>query len=192
MAKQYDNTAKELIEFGPADWVSFIGAPGAAERVSLIDSNLSTITSEADKVIRVNDPEPWLLHLELQASCEPDMARRLLRCTSLLHYRHELPVVSALILLRKEANSPELTGHYAMSGPFGTNLTFRYLVFKVWEEPPKRFLSGGLALLPFAPISRVTESDLPRVVDHLQNRVMQEADTKQRGQIWTATSILLG
>jgi hypothetical protein len=32
--------------------------------VGVIDSNLSTVTAEADKLVRVGGPEPYLFHAE--------------------------------------------------------------------------------------------------------------------------------
>ena len=66
MAKPYDSTAKFLVQEYPADWLALAGLVPVGP-VSTIDANLSTITAEADKVLRVDDPEPWLAHVELQA-----------------------------------------------------------------------------------------------------------------------------
>ena len=65
MAKAYDSTGKYLIEAFPADWLALLGL-GAGRPVTLIDANLSTVTAEADKVIRLGGEEPCLAHLELQ------------------------------------------------------------------------------------------------------------------------------
>src|SRR5262249_19795497 len=67
LATPFDATLKDLVERYPADWPAQLGL-SASGPVDLIDADLSTITTQADKLIRVNDPEPWLLHLELQAS----------------------------------------------------------------------------------------------------------------------------
>ena len=71
----------------------------------MIDSDLSTVTAEADKVFRVVGPEPYLVHIEMQSSADPTLPRRLLRYNVLLDYRHDIRVWSVAILLRPEAES---------------------------------------------------------------------------------------
>jgi len=68
MSKPFHATTRQLIELGPADWLAYLGIPVAdPSRVTVIDSNLSTVTAEADRVIRVEDPRPWIEHIELRA-----------------------------------------------------------------------------------------------------------------------------
>jgi hypothetical protein len=83
VAKPFDATIKYLVEGFPADWLALAGL-GLVERVAAVDANLSTITAEADKVLRVEAPEPWLVHIEFQTSHEANFPRRLLRYNSLL------------------------------------------------------------------------------------------------------------
>ena len=67
MTKPYDSTTKFLVQEFPADWLALAGL-AADGPIELIETNLSTITAEADKVIRVAGPAPWLVHFELQSS----------------------------------------------------------------------------------------------------------------------------
>ena len=60
----------------PRDWLALAGVDPAGP-VGLIDANLSTITAEADKVIRVGGDSPWLAHIEFQANRGPRLAPRL-------------------------------------------------------------------------------------------------------------------
>ena len=68
VAKPFDATMRKLFELGPPAWLRFlhvsVSDPG---RVRVIDSDLSTVTVEADKVLWVDEPEPWIEHIELQA-----------------------------------------------------------------------------------------------------------------------------
>jgi hypothetical protein len=43
-----------LLETAPADWLAFLGHP-APGRVRLIDADLSTVTTAADKVLLVEE-----------------------------------------------------------------------------------------------------------------------------------------
>ena len=53
-------------------------------------------------------------------------------------------------------------------------------------------LAGGLGTLPLAPISAVTEPELPRVVDAMKRRLDREAPPREARELWTATRILMG
>ena len=50
-------------------------------------------------------------------------------------------------------------------------LTSRYAVVRVWQFAPEPLLSGGLALLPLAPISAVPEAELPGIIKRMLARV---------------------
>jgi hypothetical protein len=66
MALPYDATLKDLLETNPADWLSLLHLP-AEGPVALIDADLSTVSTQADKVFRIEGPVPWILHLEFQS-----------------------------------------------------------------------------------------------------------------------------
>jgi hypothetical protein len=63
MSKPFDAATRNPIEFAPADWLGFLGIPVTdPSRVTVIDSNLSTVTADADKVIWIEEPAPWIEH----------------------------------------------------------------------------------------------------------------------------------
>lgn len=192
MSKPYDVTSKDLIEAAPADWVAFFGRPVDPAKVRVIDADVSAVSAAADKVIRVEDDPPWILHLEFQASSETGLPRRWLRYNALLHERHGCPVATAVVLLRKEANASDVTGEWAIAAPVGPGWAFRYQVLRVWESPVEPLLTGGLGLLPLAPIAAVPPGDLPAVVNRLRSRLGSEATRGMEARLWTGTYILLG
>ncbi len=65
MSKPYDAVTKRLIESRPQDFVAFLGLPPGP--VEVIDADLSTVSSYADRIVRVNAPSPYLMHNELEA-----------------------------------------------------------------------------------------------------------------------------
>ena len=69
---------RSVLEKYPADWLNQLGLIHG-EPVRVMDSDLSSVTAEADKVIRVEGPQPWLVHIELQAGYDRTLPRRLLR-----------------------------------------------------------------------------------------------------------------
>lgn len=103
MSKPYDAGTKFLIEHYLADWLA-LSERRSSSPTAIIDADLSTVTAAADKVLRVDDPQPWLLHLELQASRDEGFVERVQWYNGLLEYRHKLNVHS------QEADAPELSG----------------------------------------------------------------------------------
>ena len=189
--KPYDATTKFLVEGFPADWLAFAGF-GPLGRVDVIDANLSTITAEADKVLRVDGPEPWLAHVELQTSHEASLPRRLLRYNTLLDDRHDLPTRSVVVLLRPQADGDDLSGIYRRSLPGGADyLEFRYDVIRAWLQPVESVLLGGLGTLPMAPVCELAGMEPAEVIRRMQERIDREP-REDAGLFWSATGILMG
>ncbi len=107
----FDVATKELVWDDPVAWLERLGAKVDGP-VELIDSDITALTAAADKVVRVGGPEPYLVNIELQSYHDKDLVRSLWFRQVALDYRHNLPVLTALVLLCKEANSPHLTGTY--------------------------------------------------------------------------------
>lgn len=192
MSRPFDPTLKDLVESYPADWLAQFGL--ATDRpVDLIDADLSTITTQSDKVVRVRDDSPWLVHVELQASWDGTLPRRVLKYNVLLHDRHQLPVHSVVVLLRPEADHPGLTGSYQYQSPRGSGrLVMSYQVVRVWQEPAEAFLTGGLGTLPLTPLSDVSREALPAVISRMEERLTREAPPAVAASLWTSTYILMG
>jgi predicted transposase YdaD len=191
MAKPFDATLKELVETYPRDWLAQLGLP-SDQPVEVIDADLSTITTQADKLLRLQEPTPSLLHLELQASRDPRLARRILKHNVLAHDRHDLPVQSIVVLLRPEADAPDLTGTVQYKPPHGGSLEFEFDVVRLWQQPVERLLSGGLGTLPLAPLGDVEPAALPAVIQKLDERFSDEAPPGEAATLWASTYILMG
>jgi predicted transposase YdaD len=192
MSKPYDATSKDLIETDPAGWVTFLGGNAPASAVSLVDADVSTVTTDADKVIRVDAVAPWLLHLDIQTGWQNDLDRRLLRYNALLHYRHAIPVASVLVILRSSASVTSLSGVMPVRPPVGANWDFRYEVIRVWERDANDFLTAPLGLVPLAPLARVRANDLPSVVAGMRQRIDAQPDRSLAAKLWAATYVLMG
>jgi hypothetical protein len=67
VAQPFDITLKHLLEGHPVDCLRLVGLATAAS-IEVIDADLATVSAEADRVFRVSEPLPWLMHFELQAS----------------------------------------------------------------------------------------------------------------------------
>jgi predicted transposase YdaD len=193
MNKPYDATARILSEMNPAEWSAYLGHPVADPgRVRLIDSNLSTIAAEVDRVMRLEDPIPWLWNIEFQAGRDLDLAARLHFYSTLLHRHHKLPVRTSLILLREAADGPELTGIQEMRYPDGEIYDwFRYDIVKIWKQPVERILAAGLTILPLAPVAQVEKAQLPDVLMAISERLDRETTRDQAKTLRDATAFLM-
>ncbi|MBV8310477.1 MAG: hypothetical protein JO344_08850 [Planctomycetaceae bacterium] len=161
--------------------------------VRILNVDLSTITTEADSVLLVQEVEPWVVHLEFQSSYDPNLPLRLQRYNILVNYRHRLPVQSMALLLCPDADGPAMTGLLQHRLPDGLIYhEFRYNVVRTWERPADEILAGGLATLPLAPLARVKENELPTVIRAMQQRLDREATRNQAETLWTATYLLMG
>ena len=161
--------------------------------MEVIDADLSTVTAAADRVLYVNERPPWLLHLELQASRDPDFIPNLPVYNCLLERQHGLLARTVVVLLRQTADAAELNGLLERGFPGEPpHLIFRYQVVRVWQLPVETFLSGGLGIVPLAPLSAATEADLPSVIARMEQRIRQEATPAEAGTLWTATDVLMG
>jgi hypothetical protein len=108
---RFDVSTKELVWDDPAAWLERfgIGPPGP---VDVIDSDITALTAVADKVIGVGGPEPYLVNIELQSSHDSNLVESTWFRQAALFHRHRLPVLTVLVLLRRQANSSSLTGFF--------------------------------------------------------------------------------
>jgi predicted transposase YdaD len=104
-----------------------------------------------------------------------------------------LPVRTGVVPLRPEADSPQLTGTCDRGFPDEeTHVRFRYQVMRVWQLAPEPLLTSGLAQLPLAPISAVTEKELPGIIGRMEQRLRGRRARKQAETVRAASYILLG
>jgi predicted transposase YdaD len=192
MARPYDATGKDLIELAPAGWLEFLGVSRPPERVSVVDAEVSTVTAAADKVIRVEDDPPWLLHIEFQADWDETLPARSLMYNAIPHARHQVAVSSVVFLLRPAANARVITGRLRMAPPFGPPWEFRYTVIRVWELSAATLVAGPLPLLPLAPAVGATPGELVGVIGRMKERIDREADRAAAAKLWMVTYILMG
>ncbi|MGE3270099.1 MAG: hypothetical protein AB7P40_15210, partial [Chloroflexota bacterium] len=142
--RPFDTTTRRLIEVDPASWLHLAGLPVNGP-VHPLQSDVSTVLAEVDKLLHVDAASPWLAHLEVQSSRDARLPSRLLQYHALLHHRHRLPVASTVFLLRPAADGPELTGRLDLPGPADSlTLSFWYRVVRLWEVPVEVLLAGGL------------------------------------------------
>lgn len=191
MAKPFDAALKELIGAYPLDWAR-VGLDVSGP-VSVVDAELSTVSADADKILRLEEPTPWLLHLELQSGADVSLDERVLRYNALIRERHRLPVHSAVFLLRPEARSPSNRGRVRYSSPGGgCEMDFRYQLVRLWTIPVERVLDAGVGALPIAPLCDTGELAMPELIQRMERRFDQEATPDEAARLWTSAYILMG
>lgn len=191
MSKPYDAAAKDLLQADPAGWAAFFGAVRPPDRVAVIDSDLSTVTAAADKVLHIKDAPPWLIHVEFQSWRDPSLPWQLLKYNALLRERHEAAVATVLVLLVDKADAPAYSGRLSVVAPLGPAWEFAYTVVRVWELPAEPLLTGPLALLPLAPVAADPRAEVPDVLVRAGMRLRQETDPDTGDRLMTAVGILL-
>ena len=150
------------------------------------------MTASADKVLKVDGPIPYLLNLEPHSYHDLDLPRKLWYRQVALDYKHKLPVLTVLILLHKAADSPGLTGTYERHLPDGSLANrYNYRVVRLWQEDPDPYLTGGVNLVPLAPLTKVTEADVPGLVQRMAGRL--DPEPKPRAdKLWLVAYVLMG
>src|SRR5215217_2115802 len=174
--RPYDVSLSYLIELDARGWLDWLRLPSEGP-IESIESDVGTVLAEVDKVLRVGGTDSWLAHIEIQAGSDPRLETRLLQYHALLHHRHGLPVETTVVLLTPEADRPRLSGRYERRGLYGNvTISFAYRVIRLWERPLQELLSGGLGVLPLAPLANVELTDLPPVIERLEERISDETD----------------
>lgn len=188
--KRFDSLTRPLLENHPLDWLALFGL-ASGERVSVVDSNLSTITAEADKVLLVEAPERWIVHVEVQSTYQSELPQRLLRYNVLLNVRHEVPVHSVVVLLFPDADGPALSGRYEQASPDGRcRIGFDYQVVRPWQEPLET-LAAGIGTIPLASVAVPSKDDLPALLERMKTEFVRHP-TRDEGEIWAAFLFLVG
>ena len=187
-----DVSLKHTLAAFPQDWAEFLGVPKGAS-VRIVDSDVSSVATVADKVIEVDRPSPFVLHVEPQAYYDRDLDVRMFEANARLSKRHRRPVHTTVVLLHRQAWGKSNNGRFQAVSPLGDcRVDFRYEVIKVWELPPDKLLTAGLGLLPLASVSAVGRHDVPKVIEKMAERLRQEVPRAVEADLWTATFILVG
>jgi predicted transposase YdaD len=192
MSKPYDSVFKDLLERDPGGWVSL--ALGAVEgEARLVDSDISTVSGAADKVVLLAGPAPFVIHFEAFASWDPSILARAMNYNGAHHRRHLLPVYTVLVVLQPRADHASLTGEYRVVTPVNQQVhLLQYQVLRAWELDLDTVLQGSLATLPLAPLSDAARSQLPEVLRQMETRLAAEASPEERKDLWTDTFVLMG
>jgi len=198
MAKRHDAVLKQLIDAWSPQWTPLLCEQAGLSpnlRADPLDADLSIASNQADKLFRLEDGAAGLLHLELESSWAGGQALDdLLLYNVLARRRYGGPVYSVLMLLRRQAWSPEITGVLHHLGTDGRTIhEFHYTPMRMWEMQCVPLLQGPLGTLPLALLTDEAQTDLRQTIARIDQRLQQDAPTPAIGDsLWTTCSLLLG
>jgi hypothetical protein len=197
MSKPFDATLKDLGREHPRDFLATFDQP-STQPVTLLNVDLSTVTTAADLVIGLGDPLNEILHFDFQASAAAWKHIDILVYQSLLFGRYRVPVHSMVVLLRPQAAHSNMDGtiRYA-ARPGRGKMDFGYEVIPLWERPANELLAGDLGTLPLALLGKLPagvslEEGMADVLNRLVNRLLQEAVPEQTRKLLTCAFVLSG
>jgi predicted transposase YdaD len=191
MPHPFDATSKHMVDARPREWLA-AGELPPGRSLEILNADLSTVSRAADKLIRVLCDKAYIAHFEFQTGYDPNLDRRVLVYNVLAGDRFDMEVLSVVFLLRPEAMGPGITGRVVRERGNDHRLVFTYKLVRVWEMPVESLLAGGLGTLPLAPISQVTEAQLPGVIEAMKRRLDSEVSAEEGKELWTATRLMMG
>lgn len=148
MHTDYDQAFKILVDLCPSDWAGLTGLRNVVNADGM-DTVLPMRNRHVDRLIRVSCEQVDIaVHLEFQAGKTGNrVPLRLLDYSIGITGKYQLPVKSCVVLLCKQADSPQLTGQFIRNLPNQPPyLTFRYRIVRLWKLPLETFLIQGSSL----------------------------------------------
>src|SRR5437667_10348304 len=113
MSYPFDATLKEILGQAPGDLRQAFGLP-AIEPVLALNVDLSTISAATDVAIGFGEPLQEIVDINFQSGRDSQVGGRIHLYNAAFYHRFHVPVRTVLVLLRREADHPGLTGqlHY--------------------------------------------------------------------------------
>ncbi len=197
MSLPFDATLKDMGKVSPRGMLTtFDTAP--ALPVSLLNVDLSTVTSAADLVFGLGEPLREIIHLDFQASSSRTKHADILVYNALLYRQYLVPVHSIVILLRPQAAHANLKGTVAYAPrPGKGKMDYGYEVIRLWKRPVAAMLAGDVATLPLAVLGKMPagvklKTGMAGVVQQVIERLLEKAPKDQVRRLLTAAYVLTG
>jgi hypothetical protein len=111
MPLPFDATFKDLAQVSPRGLLAVFDAAPTLP-VSLLNVDLSTVTTAADVVIGLGQPLQEIVHLDFQASASATKHADILIYNALLFRQYQVPVHSIVVLLRPKRPMPISGGRW--------------------------------------------------------------------------------
>jgi predicted transposase YdaD len=166
--------------------------------VSLVNVDLSTVTTSTDLVFCLGEPIQEVVHMEFQSSASATKHLDVAVYNILLHRQFRVPVHSIVILLRPQAAHPNLNGRVAYAPrPGHGKVEFEYEVTRLWERSARDLLAGDLGVVPLALLGQLPAGvdpaeGLAQVIQQVIERLQREAPIEKARRLLTAAFVLAG
>jgi hypothetical protein len=197
MSLPFDATLKDIAQVSPRGLLATFDAATPLP-VSLLNVDLSTVTTSADLVFGLGQPLQEIVHFDFQASASATKHADILVYNSLLYRQYLVPVHSMVILLRPQAAHSKLQGALTYAPrPGRGKMEFGYEVIRLGEMPVADLLAGELGALPLATLGKLPEgvdleTGLRSVIQQIIDRLLREAPPEQVRRLLTAAYVLTG
>jgi hypothetical protein len=191
----FDATLKDILGHSAADLAPLLHLPTDLPSRPL-NIDLSTVSAATDVAFGFGEPLEQIADVNFQSGPDARVDARLLLYNAAYHHHYPVPVRSVLVLLRPAADLAHLTGRLAFRAG-ASRVEFDYEVVRLWRQPLAPLLTGGLGLLPLAPLCELP-ADVPldqavrEVVHQIDRRLAAEAPYAQAVKLMTATFVLAG
>ncbi len=152
---EYDSVSKDLIQTYPKDFIRLTLEQDDVEVLDILDTEQSTVdTRHTDSLIRVHIAgKEALVHHEFQTIDDPSMPLRMAGYIIRAIERHDLPIYSSVIYLRRSAGRRD-PGHF-IHEISGRDVLIEYTVIRLSEIEGQDILDGGPSgLFPFVPLMK--------------------------------------
>jgi len=181
----YDATFKILVDHSPEDWARFL-FDESVESAFTVDSSLHETSEVVDRLIRVSHADiEFIVHVEFHAGHSGNMIpNRLLNYNGAVTRRYSLTTMSCVVILRREADSPEIGDLLVRSVPrFGDVHRFRYRPIRIWKEPLPIFLIPGSSLAVAGVLSDFGSLSLEEVGVEIRRCIDALSDLRERDKL---------
>ena len=152
---EYDSVSKDLIQTYPKDFIRLTLEQDDVEVLDILDTEQNTVeTRHTDSLIRVHIAgKEALIHHEFQTTDDPSMPIRMAGYIIRAIERHNLPIYSSVIYLRRNAGRRD--PGYFIQEISGRPVVMDYTVIRLGEIEGQDIIDGGPSgLFPFVPLMK--------------------------------------
>jgi predicted transposase YdaD len=194
MQTSFDSTFKVLVDHSPGDWARFLFGE-ALDLATTMDTSLHETSEVVDRLIRVTHADTeFIVHVEFHAGHSGNaIPNRLFHYNAAVMKRYALTTLSCVLILRKEADSPSISGSFVRSiEPFGDIHSFRYHPIRLWKEPLDRFLIPGSSLAVAGVLADFGERTLEEAGAEIRRCIDEVSDPGRREDMLYHLVVLAG
>ncbi len=152
---EYDSVSKDLIQTYPKDFIRLTFGQDDVKVLDILDTEQNTVdTRHTDSLIRVHIAgKEALVHHEFQTTDDPSMPIRMAGYIIRAIERHNLPIYSSVIYLRRNAGRRD--PGYFIQEISGRPVVMDYTVIRLGEIEGQDIIDGGPSgLFPFVPLMK--------------------------------------